>query len=260
MFFTWGVLVGLIFLFTPQSLTGRLQLLYAQVFRWPLEAGRDWTLAARTTIPQVSNSARNSYEQLLAEKQRLEIDRANLRAKLHEACQKINQLARLSVQPEWESMGLLPAGVIQAQDELTINRGRKDGVAPGQFALGPDGSVIGTIAAVSPRVATVRLITDSDSKIPVFIGDPNVVGLMEGRGNGLARIPLTSNKHKIRVGDRVYVQKKTGWLDVPVVTAEVTQCGKDPDHPVLPEITVRPVCNVADLSEIVVVIPAARPR
>lgn len=264
MFFTWGVLVGLIFLFTPKSLTGRLQLLYAQVFRWPLEAGRGLTMAARTTDPATADAGHGSYEQLLTEKRRLEIDRANLEAKLREACRKIDQLAQFRNKPGWENMGLLSADVIvptgQTQDQLIINQGRKDGVTVGQFVAGPDGGIIGAVAAVSPEVAKVRLITDPASNIPVYIGDPNVRGIMQGRGNGLARIPLTSNTHKVRVGDRVFVEKKSGVLDVPIVTAEVVECGPDPEQPVVPAITVRPVSDMASLSEVVVLVPAARPQ
>jgi cell shape-determining protein MreC len=264
MFFTWGVLVGLIFLFTPKSLTGRLQLLYAQVFRWPLEAGRGLTLAARTTIPETAKAGHSSYEQLLAEKRRLEIDRANLQAKLREACQKIDDLAQLRNRPGWENMGLLSANVIfpagPTQDQLIINQGRKNGVAAGQFVAGLDGGIIGTVAAVSPEVAKVRLITDPASKIPVYIGDPNVRGIMEGRGNGLARIPPTANTHKARVNDRVYVEKKPGVLDVPIVAAEVVECKPDPEHPVVSDVTVRPVSDVANLSEVVVLVPIARPQ
>lgn len=261
MYFTWGVLIGLIFLFTPKSLTGRLQLLYAQVFRWPLEAGRGLTLAARTTNPETAKADRNSYEQLLAEKQRLEIDRANLQAKLREACQKINNLAQLRNQPGWENMGLLSAHVLvpasQTQDQLTINQGRKDGVTAGQFVAGPAGDIIGTVAVVLPEVAKVRLITDPASKIPVYIGDPNVRGILQGCGNGLARIPPTASTHKVRVNDRVYVEKKPGVLDVPIVTAQVVACKPDPEHPVVPDVTVRPVSDVANLSEVVVLVPTA---
>jgi cell shape-determining protein MreC len=264
MFFTWGVLVGLIFLFTPKSLTGRLQLLYAQVFRWPLEAGRGLTLAARTTDPAASDADHSGYAQLRAEKRRLEIDRANLEAKLREACRKIELLARLRNKPEWENIGLLSAHVLplagQTQNQLFVSQGRKDGVAVGQFVAGPDGGIIGTVVVVSPEVAEVRLITDPASRIPVYVGDPNVRGIMQGCGNGLARIPLISNKHTARVGDPVYVEKKPGVLDVPVVTAEVIECGKDPKEPVVPAVTVRPVSEVANLSEIVVLIPSARPQ
>jgi cell shape-determining protein MreC len=154
------------------------------------------------------------------------------------------------------SASVSPAG--QTQNQLIINRGRKAGVAVGQFVASPDGSIVGAVTETSPQVATVRLITDPASKIQVYIGDPNVRGIMEGQGNGLARIPLISDKPGIRVGDRVYVEKKTGVLDVPVLAAEVTQYGKDLKDPVLSSLTVRPVCDMANLSEVTVLIPAAR--
>ena len=55
--------------------------------------------------------------------------------------------------------------------------------------------------------------------------------VMEGRGDGAARIPLVPCDHAIQAGDVVYAQEKPGLLDVPVIVAEVAQCKRDPDNP-----------------------------
>lgn len=264
MLFTWGTLAGLIFLFAPRGLTGRLQLTYAQVFRLPLAAGRTLTLASRVT-PETQNVNRKEYETLLQAHRRLQNDFNNLRAQLEEAHQKINQLAGMQVTPAWENMVLQPADVIamasQAQNELLISRGQKNGVAVGQYVMSlRDHSIIGTIVEVYARGAKVKLITDPTSKIPVYIGDPNLPGILEGRGSGTARIPSLPEKHKIRAGDRVYVQKQAGLLDIPIVAAQVIQCRRDPENPVVLEVAVQPVGDLASLREVVVVISAVRPQ
>jgi cell shape-determining protein MreC len=259
--FAWGMLVGLTLLFSPKSLTGRLQLTYAQVFRWPLEAGRGLTLAARTAsrTPDVD---REEYQQLLTAQRQLKNELANVRAKLREALQTNEQLAGLRVDPAWKNVPLLEAGVTvvagQAQNELVINRGRDHGAAVGQYVMSPtDRCIIGTISDVSAKGAIVRLITDPDSRIPVSVAGPGVRGFMEGRGDGTARIPLIPDKYTIRPGDRVYAEKVQGLLDVPVVVAEVVQCKRDSDSPTVWDITVRPVCDPAGLRDVAVVIPAA---
>ena len=48
MLFTWFMLTGLIFLFTPQTLTSKFQLAFVHVFRWPLSIGADLALTAQT--------------------------------------------------------------------------------------------------------------------------------------------------------------------------------------------------------------------
>lgn len=259
--FTWGVLAGLILLFSPKSLTSRLQLTYAQVFRWPLEAGRGLTLAARTT-PRAQDVDHKDYQQLLRTQRQLRNELANVQARLREALQTNETLAKLRADPVWKDVPLLEAGVItvagQAQNELVINRGRDQGAAVGQYVMSPtDRCIIGTISDVSAKGAIVRLVTDPDSRIRVRIADLDAQRVMEGRGDGTARIPLIPDKYTIRPGDRVYAEKVQGLLDVPVVVAEVAQCKRDSDNPLVWDITVRPVCDPAGLRDVAVVIPAA---
>jgi cell shape-determining protein MreC len=262
MLFTWGILAGLIFLFAPRGLAGRLQLTYAQVFRLPLAAGRALTLASRAA-PQTEKVSRREYEALLQVRRQLENDRDNLRAQLEEAHQRIDQLAGLRVNSAWESMVFQPADVIvmtgQAQNELVISRGQKEGVAVGQYVMSlSDHSIIGTVSAVSPRGATVMLTTDPESRIPVYITDANLPGIMEGRGGGVARISSLPERRKIRAGDRVYIQKKAGLLDTPIIAGQVTQCRRDPENPVVLEALVQPVCDVANLRAVAVVVSTTR--
>ncbi len=263
MLFTWGMLAGLIFLFlVPKDLAGQLQLAYARAFRWPLAAGRGLTLASRTATPPVQDVSRKDHKALLTAYGQTRNELANLQAQLQEAHRTIEQLTKLRGRPGWESVPLRPAAIIapadQAQNELIINRGQQDDVAVGQFVLSPDDhGIIGTISDVSPKGAKVRLITDPASKIAVSIADLHVSGLMEGRGNNTARIPLISTKHKVQKGDPVYARKQPG-LDIRIITARVTECKPDADSPLLWDIKVQPVCDVANLSEIAVVISAAR--
>jgi rod shape-determining protein MreC len=270
MLFTWGMLAGLIFLFAvPQETAGRLQLTYARVFRWPLATGRGITLAARPTT-QPRDIDPKDYADLVADHRQLQNRLANLQAELQETRRKNELLARLRERPEWENMEFCLAGVITAPDparnELIINRGTEHGVAVGQFvvSLSDEGrvdesvSVIGTISSVESRTAKIRLITDKGSQIIVGIAGGNLRGFMEGQGNRTARIPLVSTDHQIAKGDPVYAQKQAG-LDVPVVTARVVSYQKDRDHPLFWNITVEPVCDIAALSDVAVVL-AAVPR
>ncbi|MHC4681045.1 MAG: hypothetical protein ACYTEK_20385, partial [Planctomycetota bacterium] len=48
MLFTWFMLTGLILLFAPRELTGKFQLAFVHVFRWPLSMGGNVALTART--------------------------------------------------------------------------------------------------------------------------------------------------------------------------------------------------------------------
>ena len=259
------MLVGLIFLFTPQGVTGRLQLLYARVFRLPLEVGRGLTVVAQTAAPAQHAAGRSGYEQLLATHRQLRNELANVRAKVQELRRQNELLTRLRRKPGWEDTPVLKASVITAaghgQDELIIGKGQEAGVAVGQYVMSlDDHCIIGTVSSVSAKTAKVRVITHVMSRVPASIADLGLRWFIEGRGKNGARIPLVSAEHKIKVGDPVYAEKARGFLDVATVAAEVTQCRRDPDNPLLWDIAVRPVCDVAALTDVAVVIPAAQPK
>ncbi len=270
MLFTWGTLLGLVFLFAvPQRVCNRLQLTYAGVFRWPLAMGRSATLAARHPVPTGSASSKE-YEQLLSNHRQLQNKMANLQAALQDVQQRNEQLAKLRGKPGWENVELRQARIIAmpdaAQTQLFINRGSEDNVAKGQLvvSLGDrdeiEGScVIGTVSDVAAGTAKIHLITDQGSRIFVSVGNVNVRGIMEGRGDGTARITMINREHAISKGDPVYTEKQAG-LDVPVITARVTSCEVDRENPFFWDIRVKPIYDVAALSEVVVVASASRPQ
>jgi rod shape-determining protein MreC len=259
--FASGLLVGLIFLFVvPREAAGRLQLAYAHVFRWPLAMGR--VVRTQATTPTRSISPQE-YENLLRVCQQLRNKAANVEAQLQEATRQIELLTKLKAKPGLEHMQTIPAKVYaQVQDEMTISRGQENGVAVGQYVLSltearlDEQCVIGVVSAVSAKGAKVRLFSNRDSRIPVRIAGVNVSTVMEGRGDGAAKIPLVRYDRAIHAGDVVYAQAKRGLLDVPVIVAEVAQCKRDADNPTVWDITARPVCDLTALSDVVVMKPA----
>jgi len=260
MLFAWGMLAGLIFLFlVPRDAAGRLQLTYARVFRWPLAMGSGVVRVAAPTHV-VRNVSAKEYEELLNACRQLRNASANLETQLQEANSLIERLTKLRAKTGMEHIQPIPGKIVmQSKDELTINQGQESGVAVGQYVMSltsarlNDQCVIGVISSVLAKNARVKLITDPRSKMPVSIGDLHVAWFLEGRGDGTARIANIDPKYAIREHDIVYAEKKRGFLDVPVVAGEVVQCRPDPDKPVVQEVTVRPLCDIADLSDVVVI-------
>lgn len=252
--FLYCMLGGLIFLFLPPSVTGKVQLAYARVFRGLLATG--WGVTIMSTTPPPSEVVSpQEHARLKTINRRLTNHIANLQAQLEEAQGKIDGLSRLRSVPEWNRIRFLPAGIIsdpeQTENELLINRGQKDGVAVGQFVVG-DMSVIGAVSDVSAQTARVRLITHPKSRIAVRVAESDARGLMAGRGAGVAAIPRVPLKREARVGDQVYALKTPGFPGIPIITAEVAASQRDPENPLLWEITVRPVSDIANLPEVMV--------
>ena len=254
MLFMYCMLGGLVFLFCPPSVTDKLRLAYAHVFSWPLRMGRNLTLMSHTPVP-IQDANGRDYVKLQTEYRRFKNDIANLNAQLRAARDEINRLAGLRTVPQWKNMRFMPATVVTAtgnrQNELIINLGQKEGVIEGCYVMSfDDHSIIGRVSTVSLHNAKVKLITDATSKVPVEIGPKRVQGLMQGSKIGLVRAT-----HSIKKGDPVMIRRAPGFLDVAVVTAEVTECKPAREDPLLLDITIAPVCDIANLIDVAVVMP-----
>jgi len=251
MLFTWCILAGLILFFSPQTWTNTLQFAFARAFRWPLSVGRNISLAGRTRqYPQNAKTLRDvQYQNYIA----------NLEEQLRQKQEKIELLQGLRDRLyALEGAGLMVADVIKcsidaSRGELIINRGENEGLAVGQYVLG-DNSIIGVISGISARQARVKLITDSTFKTDTGINIPRlkVEGMMRGNGNNTAAINLV--KHQAKVGDGVFINKKPGFLDAPMIIGRVIKCQKNPDTPLLWDIVVAPACEIETLNVVAVII------
>jgi len=249
MLFIWFMLAGFIFLFAPQNLTNRFQFAFARIFRWPLSISRNISLSARTRSARgrlIDPASHREYNNHIT----------NLTKWLEQEHKKVEELQRLRNRYPLEDVKFILADVIPASDrsanKLIINRGKNYGIRQGQFVLG-DNSIIGTISNVSFRSAQVKLVTDPTSKIAVRIAGLNVSRIMQGAGGNSAKIQMLSTKHKVKVGDVVYADKKIGLLDDLIIIGKVAQC-KTGREPLLWDITVKPVCDIESLNIVAVIV------
>jgi cell shape-determining protein MreC len=250
MLFTWFGLSGLILLFAPQDLTGKFQLGFVRIFRWPLSMGGDLALTANTQQQFQDVVPRRDYDKLLNH-----ID--NLQETLRQQREKFEKIHGLYNTYVWEGTNYVVADVItpnidSSSNELTIHYLRNPGLAKGQFVLG-ENSIIGTISDVSSRTARVKLFTDPTSGIHVKIGDLNVPRMMQGNGDNSAKIPLLRTEHKIKTGDKVRAQK-CEFLGAPVIIGRVAEIKEDHENPLLWDITVKPACDIEKLEDVAVII------
>ena len=251
MLFAWLMLGGLILLFSPQAVTSRVQFAFARFFRWPLSIGRNMPLSARTGLPLQDDFSRKEiqYQNYIA----------NLEEELRQKNAALQQLTGLHTRLRGlEGAGLVPADIITAsvegqRSELIINRGSDDGLTKDLFVIG-DNSAIGTISDLAARTAKVRLFSDVSSMVQVNIQGLEINMLMQGSGGNSAKIKLVPFKHKVKVGDAVMIRRKPGFLDVPMIVGAVQQCKRDAKNPALWDITVKPVCDVAKLNNVAVIV------
>jgi len=250
MLFTWLTLAGLILLFAPHEFTGKFQLAFVHVFRWPLTVGGNVALTART---------QQSAEQA---KQRSEAQFSNyvenLKQTLDEQRRKFQKLDKLYNTYVWEGADFALADVITKtidglRGEFTVACRKTEGLMAGQYVLA-DESVIGTISDVFPEIAkaNVKLVTDSTSWIPVEVA--GIPTIMTGSGNNTAKI--ATFKKEVKVGEHVFAYKKAGFLDAPIIVGQVVRCARNTQNASVWDLTVQPVCDVQspELEDVAVII------
>ena len=250
MLFTWLMLAGFIFLFTPQKLTNNFQFVFARLFRWPLSIGRNISLSVHAQLPSEDVVSRRRYNQL-------QNHLTNITEQRDQEHKKVEKLSRMRDRAGWESMRFVLADVITGsegtQSELIINRGENDGLIKGKFVLG-DNSIIGTISEVSSRTSRVKLVTDSSCKIAIKTTESNVESIMQGSDDNFGKVRMVNVKHKVRVGETIKAATKPGLLDVPVIVGKVAECKRDEENPLLWDITVKPVCEIDRLKDVAVIV------
>jgi rod shape-determining protein MreC len=254
--FTSLLLAGLIVLFAPQRLTNKFQFMFVRIFCWPLSVSGDISLSASGLMASAQGSpaevvSRQRYDKL---HNRL----ANVTEWLRQERVKVKKLSGLRDRPVWKGVSFVLADVIVAtvdgaHGELIIDRGQEDGLAVGQFVLSGE-SVVGTVSAIDSRTARVRLISDPASKIAARIEGLNIDAICQGAGGSVAKVPLVPTRHRIETGALVCAQKKPGFLGVPVIIGTVSECEKNPENPLLWDITVKPACDINKLTDVAAVV------
>jgi rod shape-determining protein MreC len=245
------MLAGIGILFAPQRFTNKVQFAFMRVFRGPLAACGN---LMKTPLPEQLPAQAVERSKYI----RLRNHLANNIQWLHEERQKVEELSGLRGGSAWGGVNFVLADIITSsvyglQSEFIINRGRDDGLSEGQFVLGEQ-SIVGTISGLDSHSARVRLVTNTESTIAVKIGESDVQTIMQGRGNGTARVVMLPIKHQVKVGDIVYARKKPGFLDVPMITGTVVQCKADEKNPLLWDLAVKPACDMEKLRSVTVVV------
>jgi cell shape-determining protein MreC len=244
------MLGGLILLLAPQNLTGKIQLGFVRVFRWPLSIGGGFALTANTQQTLEDAVPRRLYD-------KLQNHCDNLEETLRAQREKFEKLSGLYNTYVWEGADFIVADVItadidRARSELTVAYGKGTGLVKGLYVLG-DNSIIGTISDFTAGTAHVKLFTDPSSKMPVRIG--GVERMMQGSGDNSVKIPLLSRDHKVEVGDKVFASnRRITFLDASMIVGTVAQVKRSRKDPLELDVTVKPACDIEKLQNVAIII------
>lgn len=195
----WLVLLGLLSLVRLSKGAG-LADAYALLTRpfWPGEAQREWLRSAQ----QLDQQARV---------QSLEQD---------------NQRLRQLLQLQERSVGSVGAAVISRQpggwwQQLMLGSGALQGLAAGDPVLAP-GGLVGLVRSVTPITASVTLLTDSSSRVGVWVARTRRHGVLVGTGTGRPLLRFIDKDPGVRPGD-VVTTSPASTLVPPNLTVGVIQ-------------------------------------
>ena len=181
--------------------------------------------------------------------------------KLHEQCEKLTQfrIALPKPGPAIVLVEVIDVSITSFGHELFVNKGRLDGLKPGQYVLGKNGNnIVGTVYETTDTRAKVRLVTDANHRIEVRIWREGkteyLSGQMVGDGKTGCKIPLISHEHDVQVADTVYAADRAGFLEVPIIVGEVCKVKPDDTEPLLWEITVKPVEDFSVITDAAVIV------
>lgn len=161
------------------------------------------------------------YFGVLEENKALREENAELRQWMNEALElrrtvaAYEQLQTYTPPPEAQPIDAYVIG--ESNDafarSMIINAGRRDGVER-DFAVVDDRGLVGHIVEAGASSARVLLLTDIQSRVPVYLEDAEIDGILVGRSRGRPIISFTSNSEtvEINLGQRVLTSGAGGSL------------------------------------------------
>ncbi len=143
---------------------------------------------------------------------------------------------------------------------LVIDRGTNDTIEVGQAVIAENGLLVGKIVEASSRISTVELLTDVDSRIAVASAkDGQLIGVLEGRGNGAALLTYIPSSVDVVADDLLLTAGTEDKIPprLPIGVADaVTRTSKDPFY----QASVDPAIRIERLSFLSVLRPSALTR
>ena len=140
---------------------------------------------------------------------------------------------------------------------VLIDRGAADGIQPGQAALTLDG-VVGIVASVTMRQATVRLWTAPDFTLPAQIRSRNITALLARHGAHLMLdSPMGQSFDDGHPGDQVFTSDMGSDTMQPgllIGTVDRLEWGSDG----APHYVVTPAASLENLQYLMLAIPTAK--
>lgn len=186
------------------------------------------------------------------------VDAVKLRA-LEDENQSLRKLAKFLAQSGFDHV---PAQIISRTSDLQratilVDRGAADGLEAGMAVVANDGIFVGKITTLREHVSVVTLIADGQSKVAAArAGVPGLVGLVNGEGNGVARLTLVAQSVPLAVNDLIETAGTEEKIPPHLALGLVNHVDGVPTDP-FKSASLEPLADVSRLSAVAVLRPSA---
>ena len=90
---------------------------------------------------------------------------------------------------------------LQPTHEITLDKGRRDGVKEGLAVIMPSRVLVGLISSVEENVSRATLITSDASRVTASIGEGGPTAIVTGSATGALRLELVPKDIELREGE-----------------------------------------------------------
>jgi rod shape-determining protein MreC len=213
-----------------------------KTFLWFKEVGEDYIFLSR--VQEENKDLKRVLSALREENSRL-----------REALLTEERLAKLHA---WQSRVSYASQVAQVYargpsswfNTVLINKGEKDGVAKDMPVVTSEG-VVGRVIEVSPSMAKVLLITDSNSAVDVIVQRSRAQGILEGKIDEICILKYVQKNDEVQDRDTVITSGLGGIFPKGLVVGTVTKV--DRKRPgIFQYVEVTPTVDLSKLEEVLV--------
>lgn len=221
-----------------------------------------WISSSQQATAEVMafNSAARGYlnlvdvnEALAAENARLSQDLLRLRQAMTAAQMDTMRIDTGLQQYKYVVAQVVNNSVFRVNNFLTLDKGRKDGIAPGMGVLAPNG-VVGRVKHVSDNYATITSLLNANFKLAVSIKRLNASGTLEWQGGdpGLAVLRNIPRHNKPKVGDTLVTSVYSSVFPAGLTIGRISNITVN-DNDAFYEIGVRLTTNFSTLNYVYVI-------
>ncbi|RRF91001.1 MAG: rod shape-determining protein MreC [Coriobacteriaceae bacterium] len=136
-------------------------------------------------------------------------------------------------------------------DDVTIDKGSTSGLAVGMPVTDSNGA-IGQIISCGGTSATVRLLTDENSRVSAMIQSSRAQGILEGSSDGTLKLTLISTDTSVKVGDNVVTSGLGGVFPKGLPIGTVMSVNKSAGA-LYYDIDVKPLSTTENFEEVLVI-------